>query len=156
MNLFSSPSWPSPKQVRHGWMPGTFLLACFLLHTVMAVPAVRRASASAATTTSRLHSAANASGPIPASTADVYYLAGVAATQLPQYARQQPAKRYSAMHIAPLVPVADGRESRNHWHAAHPAGLMRLLHCGATAGTFRQPSHHQLTLRSCAAYNSTA
>ena len=140
MNRFSSPSSPSPKQVRHGWMPGTLLLGCFLLHTVMAVPAVRRASA--ATTTSRLHSAANASGPIPASTADVYYLAGVAATQLPQYARQQPAKRYSAMYIAPLVPVADGRESRNHWHAAHPAGLMRLLHCGAIAGIFRQPSHH--------------
>ena len=84
MNRFSSPSSPYPKQVRHGWMPGTFLLAYFLLHTVMTVPAVRRASA--ATTTSHLHSAANASGPIPAFTADIYYLAGEAANRLPQYA----------------------------------------------------------------------
>ncbi len=65
-------------------MTGTFLLACFLLNTLVAVPAVRRASA--ATTTSRLHSAANASGPSPAFTADDYYLGGVAANRLPQYA----------------------------------------------------------------------
>ncbi|RLT51144.1 MAG: hypothetical protein DWI67_08060, partial [Chloroflexi bacterium] len=64
-----------------------------------------------------MHSAANASGPIPAFTADVYYLAGVSANQLPHHARVQPAKHSSAMHIAPLVPVADGRESRKHWHA---------------------------------------
>ena len=154
MNRFSSPSSPSPKQVRHGWMPGTFLLACFLLPTVMAVPAAQRTSA--ATTTSRLHSAANASGPIPAFTADVYYLAGVAANRLPHRARLQPAKHSSAMHIAPLAPVANGRESRKHWHAAHPAGLMRPLHCGAIAGTFRQPSRNSLTLSSCAGYYSTA
>jgi len=154
MNRFSSPSSPYPKQVRHGWMPGTLLLGCILLNTLVAVPAAQRASA--ATTTIRLHSAANASRPTLAFTSDDYYLGGVAANQLSQYARQQPAKRYSAMHIAPLVPVADGRESRNHWHAAHPASLMRRLHCGALAGTFRQPSRNSLTLSSCAAYYSTA
>ena len=154
MNRFSPPSSPSPKQVRHGWMPGTLLLGCFLLNTLVAVPAAQRASAR--TTTSRLHSAANASDPTPAFNADINYLARVSANQLPHHARVQPAKRSSAMHIAPLVPLADRRESRKHWHAAHPACLMRLLHCGAIAGTFRQPSHHLLTLRSCAAYNSTA
>ena len=80
-------------------MPGTLLLGCFLLNTLVAVPAAQRASAG--TTTSRLHSAANASGPTLAFTADVYYLAGVAANRLPQYAHQQPAKHSSAMHIAP-------------------------------------------------------
>ena len=103
-------------------MPGTLLLGCFLLHTLVAVPAAQRASAG--TTTSRLHSAANASGPIPAFTADDYYLGGVAANQLSQYARQQPAKRSNALHIARLVPLADRRESRKHWHAAHPAASM--------------------------------
>ena len=122
MNRFSSPSSPSPKQVRHGWMPGTLLIGCFLLNTLVAVPAAQRASAG--TTTSRLHSAANASGPTPAFNADINYLARVSANQLPHHARVQPAKHSSAMHIAPLVPVADGRESRRHWHAAHPAASM--------------------------------
>ena len=154
MNRFSPPSSPSPKQVRHGWMPGTLLLGCFLLNTLVAVPAAQRASAR--TTTSRLHSAANASDPTPAFNADINYLARVSANQLPHHARVQPAKHSSAMHIAPLVPVANGRESRKHWHAAHPAGLMRPLHCGAIAGTFRQPSRNSLTLSSCAGYYSTA